>query len=291
MSTSTAPVKTPLGLQELRQRSQGLGQRHRTVLLLVDGRRPLAEVLSMAHQAGATAAHFEDLVRLGMIELPLPPIEELPPADPPPTLPAASMERADAAAVEPPVEAEPAAVPPEPQAAAEPAPAALETPAESVRQAPPAANTGAEPVRGARRRAPGGGRGATAGRAAAARAVPPAASPPAAAAPALPALPTIEPAPAADDLHRLAEARRLLAEVLRRDTLLHRLLAPARVQQAQTQDELIALVWEIERGRAHARRKRAQLLALQRARELLGMGNTLVAEDTLPFEASRLPDD
>ena len=49
-----------------------------------------------------------------------------------------------------------------------------------------------------------------------------------------------------------------------------------------TQKELIKLVWEIERDRAHTRRSRDQLLNLQRARELLGMGNTLVAGVSQP---------
>jgi hypothetical protein len=79
MSNPNVPAKTPLGHEELRQRTQRLGQRYRTVLLLVDGRRPLAEVLSMAHQAGAQSAHFEELLRLGLIELPsLPELPELP---------------------------------------------------------------------------------------------------------------------------------------------------------------------------------------------------------------------
>lgn len=70
MAAHTAPVKTQLGLDELRGRARTLGQRHRTVLLLVDGRRPLSEVLGMALQAGAQTSHFEDLVRMGMVELP-----------------------------------------------------------------------------------------------------------------------------------------------------------------------------------------------------------------------------
>lgn len=206
MSNADVPVKTPLGQQELRKRTQGLGQRHRTVLLLVDGRRPLAEVLSMAHQAGAQTSHFEELLRLGMIDLPV-----------------ASPEPA-AAAVE---------SPPEVQEALEDAPAAApELPAPAPAEAPAMA-------------------------------------------------------PVEADEQRLDEVRRLLADILRRDTLLHRVFAPARVRGARTQQDLIDLVWEIERERVHARRKRAQLRDLQRARELLGMGNTLVAEDTLPFEHSR----
>ncbi len=64
------PVKTALGVDELRRRTHKLGQRHRTVLFLVDGRRQLAEVLSLAQQAGAATHHFEDLLRLGMVDMP-----------------------------------------------------------------------------------------------------------------------------------------------------------------------------------------------------------------------------
>ena len=70
MAIPAAPAKTQLGLDELRGRARTLGQRHRTVLLLVDGRRALSEVLSLAQQAGAQTSHFEDLVRMGMVELP-----------------------------------------------------------------------------------------------------------------------------------------------------------------------------------------------------------------------------
>jgi len=69
----TIPTKTTLGQEELRSRAQRLGQRHRTVLLLIDGRRELAEVLHLAHQAGAATSHFEDLVKLGLVDLPEPP--------------------------------------------------------------------------------------------------------------------------------------------------------------------------------------------------------------------------
>jgi hypothetical protein len=53
-----------------------------------------------------------------------------------------------------------------------------------------------------------------------------------------------------------------------------------------TYKELIKLVWEVERDRVHSRRSREQLLNLQRARELLGMGNTLVAGDSQPGPGS-----
>jgi hypothetical protein len=71
MTTPTVPTKTALGLDELRHRTRGLSQRHRTVLLLVDGKRPLGELLNLAQQAGSTASHFEELVRLGLVEVPL----------------------------------------------------------------------------------------------------------------------------------------------------------------------------------------------------------------------------
>ncbi len=274
MSDVHVPVKTPLGQQELRQRSKALGQRHRTVLLLVDGRRPLAEVLSMAHQAGAMTAHFEELVRLGMVELPVPP-----PAEPPEPAPEPSTEllvehRVEALVQEPVVQAvEPAAGP------------APET--RGQEDASP----------------PAGPQEAAAAAAAAAPAVePPSPEPPPVSVP----VPVPVPAPAIEtgrkarrkpdaasaskrsDLPpagalKLDEVRSLLIDILRRDTLLHRLFAPARVRSAKSHEALIALVWEIERERAHVHRKRIQLIALQRARELLGMGNTLVAEDTLPF--------
>ena len=40
----TVPSKTPDGVAELAHRTRGLSQRHRTVLLLVDGRRPTSQV-------------------------------------------------------------------------------------------------------------------------------------------------------------------------------------------------------------------------------------------------------
>lgn len=299
MSDPHVPVKTPLGQQELRQRSKTLGQRHRTVLLLVDGRRPLAEVLSMAHQAGAMTAHFEELVRLGMVELPAPL-----PAEPPELEPAPSTELLAEHRSEPPVE-EPDAPPVE--SAAEPAPESLgradamppadppdmaaavdpmvePPPVEPVpAPAPPHRRTPAPELARRLRRKPAAVRVPT--RPDLPNAVPPLpelaaeALPP----PPEPAVPELPPAEA----HKLDEARNLLADILRRDTLLHRVFAPVRVRNAKTQEALIALVWEIERERAHAHRKRVQLVALQRARELLGMGNTLVAEDTLPFEPTQ----
>lgn len=72
MAISPIPVKTPEGQAELGQRQRRLSQRHRTVLLLVDGRRTEPEVRSLARQAGAPDSCFGDLLSLGMIALPTP---------------------------------------------------------------------------------------------------------------------------------------------------------------------------------------------------------------------------
>lgn len=69
MSTPRPPVKTKLGIDELRKRTHRLSQRHRTTLFFVDGRRPLSEVLALTQRAGARTTHFADLVRLGMVDV------------------------------------------------------------------------------------------------------------------------------------------------------------------------------------------------------------------------------
>jgi len=71
MSIPRPPVKTQLGVDELRTRTHGLNQRHRTMLFLVDGLRPLSEVLALGLQAGARTTHFADLVHLGMVDVAL----------------------------------------------------------------------------------------------------------------------------------------------------------------------------------------------------------------------------
>jgi hypothetical protein len=70
MRAPLIPSKTPAGQRELALRARGLSQRHRTVLLLVDGRRSLAEVLRQADAAGASRQVFDELLQLGMVELP-----------------------------------------------------------------------------------------------------------------------------------------------------------------------------------------------------------------------------
>ena len=60
-------VKTAEGQAELLHRTRGLGQRYRTLLLLVDGRRSSGEIKRMAAQAGVPATCFEELMQLGLI--------------------------------------------------------------------------------------------------------------------------------------------------------------------------------------------------------------------------------
>jgi len=69
MARGAVPVKTAAGQAELDTRERRLSQRHRTVLLLVDGRRTEAEVRALAAQAGAPPGCFDDLVGSGLIAL------------------------------------------------------------------------------------------------------------------------------------------------------------------------------------------------------------------------------
>jgi len=80
----------------------------------------------------------------------------------------------------------------------------------------------------------------------------------------------------------LQRVRELLIDTLRLDAPLFSARTFVRVRSAQSASELTNLVWEIERHLSHARHSRAELISLQRARELLGLGNTLVAYDTEP---------
>ena len=61
------PVKTPEGQAELSQRTLRLSQRHRTALLLVDGRRSMVQVQTLAQQAGVPQSCVDDLLQLGLI--------------------------------------------------------------------------------------------------------------------------------------------------------------------------------------------------------------------------------
>jgi hypothetical protein len=311
MSDVLIPAKTSLGVQELRSRTHGLSQRHRTVLLLIDGNRPLGEVLHMAQQAGAQTTHFEELLGLGLIEMPArspgyEAVETVPDLSiAPPTQP---MEL-DTAAEEPAqiVEVEVPAVQPEMEVAAVTAVAAMT----DITPAAAEADTGTEthPVQATPLKIP------QPPQALAPSEVPaPIEQPPAA-----PAGPSAsmrvraqdlslglsinaqvpewkgperrQPKPRADHARpaarltpeeRLKIVRQMVIDVLRNDNILFATFSVVRVRNAQTQREMIDLIWEIERDRIHIRRSREQLNTLQRARELLGMGNTHVAGDSQP---------
>ena len=256
MAGFTAPTKTPQGHDELRHRTHRLGQRHRTILLLIDGVRPVSEVLSLAHQAGAETSHFEDLVRLGLVELPA----EAMAADPRETAPGA-FDMLKVTSVELEV-AEQAAAPPE-QAAVLP-----ETPVVSVAPREPA--IAVEPVPAD---------------------APPAAQPSVTAPPPPPPIAELPPAVVAptprapvpaSDVPVLQQVRHHLIDTLRLDAPLFSARMFVRVRGAQSTRELIELVWEIESHLTRARHSRRELLSLQRARELLGLGNTLVDGDSFP---------
>lgn len=64
------PRRTATGQAELERRDLGLSQRHRTVLLLVDGRRDLHEILGLAQRAGVDRRCFDELLALGLVSGP-----------------------------------------------------------------------------------------------------------------------------------------------------------------------------------------------------------------------------
>jgi hypothetical protein len=346
MSTPNVPFKTPLGHDELRTRTHRLSQRHRTILLLVDGRRPLAEVLGLAQQAGSSISHFEDVLRMGLVELPidvvapdpvmtepgaLPTLRttsvevavpdaaaELKPAEPEPIvlpmltvqtpadahgpvaavttedaamLPAALMVSPDEAAalralqaVEPPAEAAvvaPAApIEPPPYAQAPPeafAPPASRAAAELAPERPafPPPPTPARTIFATKRRR--GLAAAPPSRAPAPeRAMEPVTLSELAHVPA----PEIPPPPvAAPDDAVVEQVRTLLADTVRQHPPPFVSRVPTRVTGARTLQDMRDLVLDIERYLS-ARRPRAATPGLQQARELLGLGNTVVAEDS-----------
>lgn len=70
MDRGAIPTKTPEGLDELARRTRRLSQRHRTVLLLVDGKRSVQEVVALAAAAGVAESYFHDLAERGLIVVP-----------------------------------------------------------------------------------------------------------------------------------------------------------------------------------------------------------------------------
>lgn len=269
MPQAHIPTKTPLGQDALRRRTGELGQRHRTILFLIDGRRTLAEVLGLAHQAGAATTHFEDLVRLGYVQLPA----EEPPAPPPPEPPELAQPPAEAQITHLEVEVPADAALPEPTpvtTAAAPQPEAWPAYADTVpADEPPAPEPPAAPEH-------------------ARPSAPPAPAPRQAVAPRpAPTRPVPPPALVDDEAPLLERARACLLETLRVDPQPSGNRIAERARQAAGTAEMIEVVWVMERGLSHMRRSHRGLLNLQKARELLGLGNTLVDEDSRPG----IPDD
>jgi len=280
MPLPSAPFKTPEGVDELRHRTRGLSQRHRTVLLLVDGRRPLGEVLGMANKAGAATSHFEELVRLGLVEVPAEtmapePLETAPGALDVPKLTSVEVEVLEEGVITPLVD--PWILPPIPSAdetdlefevAVAPAPPHDDGPdtvgnpdVAPVEAPPPAPVLMATP--------------------APAMAPPPARKPPPKPQdPSIPVADHARPRPTVSEESLRHQVRSLLVGAMGAEAAIFAPLTLTRIRTAQTQRDLIGLVWELERHRNHLRRSRAQLLSLEKARELLGMGNTLVAGDS-----------
>lgn len=367
MAMNPVPVKTDLGADELRGRSRTLGQRLRTVLLLVDGRRSLRDVLSLAQQAGAQASHFEELLQMGMVKMPeipagreasaperrarssglaasgqsrwpsvAPPAQGgpktaslsastlwqqgptasastlvvqmqthppesalddigdvIPSGYPPQAVHALPVETSKARGLPVLTEARPepglAAVPrarvapplPLPRVAPEDAvPAAKAKPLGAGR--PPAVRPAAapppvdalvvaSPQAAANPRVRAGGD--------AARAVPALSLRDEVQRVAEAAVVSARRSPVEAETEQLEHVRSLLFDTLRIDSPVFGARMLLRLRQASSRDDLIELVWAIERHLAETRHSRKEMLSLHRARELLGLGNTVVPDE------------
>jgi hypothetical protein len=71
MFTGKVPVKTEQGYDEIAHRTRRMSQRHRTVLLLVDGHRTEDEILSLAARAGVPPLCYAELVAQGLVAAPV----------------------------------------------------------------------------------------------------------------------------------------------------------------------------------------------------------------------------
>ena len=287
MSSPAIPTKTTLGHEELRHRVHRLSQRHRTVLLLVDGVRPLAEVLGMAQKAGASTQHFEELLRLGLVELPAPPAPApAPPVEEPAGLLVSVPVPMGAALAPAPPEAEaphPAAqagVPLAPLARAL-AEAALAPHSPQAETALPRRTPVARPASPpAKARPPKPAPSRTARKPPAAPELPPLTLTMPVELPVLTVVedePTSEVTPSETALHD--QVLELLRTVVRREPPPFTSRVPARLARCSTPKELGELVLDIERYLVQSRRDRnlrEVMPLLREARELLGLGNTRV---------------
>lgn len=315
--THAVPVKAERGRAELRLRRGELRPRLRTLLVLVDGHRSGAELLQTAAQLGVSSSDLEALLAGQFIEVaqgdfepsgpgvlaavpeplvvttvtkvtgvaaapggavdepdlaaPVSRSEPAPVAAPavthaPPTAPA----RVAAPAVAAPIAAAPvAAAPPAPApvAVAPSAPVPPSAPAAAARRGPKAP----PPVLESAVLAPA---------AAAVPAVLPAVAPAAALPPAAAAQAPAAPPPAPDSADALQAARATLLEWIALDgsRLRHRGLRQ-RVEQATQAPVLVVLLEETESQIPPAIRSHAGERCVARMRELLGLGNTHVAEE------------
>lgn len=323
---TTVPFKTPQGNEELRSRKLKLGQRHRTVLFLIDGKRPLAEVLVLAQKAGAATQHFEDLLRLGLVDLPPEPVRPPEPeAEPVEEIELTSVELPvlEEVLVEEPVEevSERLAMPSErvPLADAPRAPDTRRLPPEAAKAKPAPSDadddddddeydtvadprmlddvtTGAMdlPTLSSPASPPPPVPATTARRPSVAPPVlkeavpaPPPSRPFAVPPPRAKAPPVADgsldidlPLPDESEARILQEVRELLNDTLRLDAPLFSARTFMRVRNAQSAKELIDLLWEIQDHLTRRRRPRKEFQSLLRARELLGLGNTLVSDES-----------
>lgn len=62
-------IKTEAGQTEMMLRQRGLSQRHRTMLILVDGKRTYHQVLDLAAQVGVPKAYLDELRELGLVTI------------------------------------------------------------------------------------------------------------------------------------------------------------------------------------------------------------------------------
>ena len=367
MAMNRVPVKTELGADELRGRSRTLGQRLRTVLLLVDGRRSLRDVLNLAQQAGAQTSHFEELLQMGMVKMPdipagreasaperrarnsgftsggqskwasVAPLAQAGPKTA--SLSASTLWQQGTAASASTLAVQMQTHPPEsalddigdviPSGYPPQVVHALPVETPRARALPLLAEARPEPGLDAGPRAPVAPplplpRGAPADAVVAAKAKPPTAGRPpagrsAAAPPSVDAQPVTRPQATAnprvhaardaaravpalslrDEVQRVAAAevvstagtrveaeteklehvRSLLFETLRIDSPVFGARMLLRLRQASSRDDLIELVWAIERHLAETRHSRKEMLSLHRAREMLGLGNTVVPDE------------
>lgn len=252
MVTLGIPYKTPEGLAELGARSRALTQRHRTLLLLVDGQRTLDEVLHLAQLAGVPRSYIDELVATGLVVVPMT-APEPPAAGTTPS--AAAVVTAMAPSLTP--QPLPAAAPPRPQpssvqplAAARSSDVGVTSDFTSLSTTPmPAAPTRIEPTLGDD---PDfwdddDGDGESFGR----------------------ALSSSELSALDASDQGLAEARNLLLHALRQEAPVAGAVTMLRVRRASTREALIALLPEVEQKIVNQRHLADAAEVIRRARELL----------------------